>query len=326
MTHDPENPDLDIPQFVESPEVESIPDDRPGMAQPVAAPTPVTPRPPAVAPRQPTTSVLSSALLMIVGGAIAAGGYGLARVFAPPGAPGEVNAGKVAPLPPDVVKPEDLRSLAERVDQLKAAQDRMSQSMANQPSIQPEIDKQNDRIDQVARKVDELPTRFDSIEQKMQTIAKFEPADARIESLNKRIDDLAREANARTDESKPVATNTATPADTKPAPTDVNVEGEAMEQAADLFEARKYAEARDAFVKLQTVYPDDARVWYYSALANGFATGEWRGETERMVNVGLVKEKAGRPDSAKVDAVFANLTSATGKDWLAGYRQRIGAR
>ena len=88
-------------------------------------------------------------------------------------------------------------------------------------------------------------------------------------------------------------------------------------------EFRKYPEARDAFVKLQAASPNDARVWYLAAIANGFATGVWVGETEKMVNTGLDKEKAGQPSSGRVDSTVAFLTPATGKSWLADYRKRI---
>ena len=102
------------------------------------------------------------------------------------------------------------------------------------------------------------------------------------------------------------------------------MEGQAMEQAADLFKQGRFAEAKAAFTRLQSVYPDDARVWYFSALANGLASRSWQGESERLVKVGVEKEKAGSPDHAKIDAVFANLTTTSGKDWLAYYRKGAG--
>jgi len=95
-----------------------------------------------------------------------------------------------------------------------------------------------------------------------------------------------------------------------------------MAQAVDLFKRGKNLEAKDAFARLQTATPDDARVWYYSALANGLATRDWKGESERLVTTGVEKEKAGSPDKAKIDAAFAELTTNTGKDWLSYFRSR----
>ena len=69
-------------------------------------------------------------------------------------------------------------------------------------------------------------------------------------------------------------------------------------------------------------HPDDARVWYYSALANGLATKQWKGETEELVNKGVDCEKSGNPAAAEIDAAFSNLTKANGQDWLAYYRKR----
>jgi hypothetical protein len=37
---------------------------------------------------------------------------------------------------------------------------------------------------------------------------------------------------------------------------------------------------------------------------------------------GMAREKAGKPEKAKIDAAFSDLTTATGKDWLAFYRNR----
>jgi hypothetical protein len=96
-----------------------------------------------------------------------------------------------------------------------------------------------------------------------------------------------------------------------------------MSQAVDLFKKGKFLEAKDAFARLQAVVPDDPRVWYFSALSNGLATRDWKGETERLVNTGIAKEKAGMTDKAKIDAAFADLTDNTGKAWLSYYRNKV---
>ncbi len=93
--------------------------------------------------------------------------------------------------------------------------------------------------------------------------------------------------------------------------------------AIKLFQERRYTEALGAFRTLTQVDPDDARTWYYAALAAGFATGQWRGETEELVNKGVERERAGTPTNAEIDATFADLTASNGRDWLAYYRQRV---
>ena len=166
-----------------------------------------------------------------------------------------------------------------------------------------------------------MPARLDSLTQKVEAASKgegFAPA-PKVDAIDKKVGDLAQAVDALKAElagPEPGPDHRAAPRPPR-RPADVNVEGQAMEQAVDLFKQGKYAEAKDAFARLQAAYPDDARVWYFSALANGLATRDWKGESERLVKVGVAKEKAGSPDKAKIDAAFAGLTADNGKDWLA---------
>ena len=104
---------------------------------------------------------------------------------------------------------------------------------------------------------------------------------------------------------------------------------EATKKALDLgagttlFDKGDYAGALAVFETLGREFPDDARVWYFTALAQGLATGQWRGETLELVSKGIDREKAGTPTAAEINAAFSRLTSATGKDWLAFYRQHV---
>jgi predicted Zn-dependent protease len=100
----------------------------------------------------------------------------------------------------------------------------------------------------------------------------------------------------------------------------VGVADAAMGQGVDLFKAGKYKEASDVFRKLTESNPDDARVWYYAALSRGSATKDWGGETTRLVEKGIEREKAGTPDSAKIDSVFTDLNAAF-RPWLDAYRK-----
>ena len=91
------------------------------------------------------------------------------------------------------------------------------------------------------------------------------------------------------------------------------------------FEKKQYKEAFESFSNLAQSKPEDARVWYYDARARGFATGDWKGETEKLVMRGVDREKAGSPPKPEIDEAFKGLTHETGKDWLSFYRRRATA-
>ena len=97
-----------------------------------------------------------------------------------------------------------------------------------------------------------------------------------------------------------------------------------LQAGVDYFQKKNYAKASEIFAGLSKTRPDDARVWYYAALLRGLATRDWKGETERLVTQGVDREKAGKPSKSQIDAAFADLTTETGKDWLAFYRRRAG--
>ncbi|MBX6314705.1 MAG: hypothetical protein IRY99_17590, partial [Isosphaeraceae bacterium] len=108
----------------------------------------------------------------------------------------------------------------------------------------------------------------------------------------------------------------------RPASEALNLSSGPLARGIELFQDRKYSEARDIFQQLQQSHPDDARVWYYSALARGFATNDWTGETQRLAERGVERERAGTPDSAAIDKALAGLTKATGKEWLDYFRRQ----
>jgi hypothetical protein len=95
-----------------------------------------------------------------------------------------------------------------------------------------------------------------------------------------------------------------------------------LQPGTELFRQKKYDQASEAFDSLTRSKPDDARVWYFAALSRGFATRDWKGQTEKLVNEGVEREKAGTPEKSQIDSAFADLTAETGKDWLAFYRRR----
>jgi hypothetical protein len=100
----------------------------------------------------------------------------------------------------------------------------------------------------------------------------------------------------------------------------VEVSLASLVQGNALLKAGMYKEASDYFRKLTESNPGDARVWYFAAVSRGSATKDWVGETKRMVEKGIEREKAGSPDRAKIDAAFNDLFP-TVKPWLEGYRK-----
>lgn len=92
---------------------------------------------------------------------------------------------------------------------------------------------------------------------------------------------------------------------------------------AALFREGKYAAAREVFLDLVQNEPDDARLWYFAALAHGMSSGDWTGEAGRMVRKGMASEQKGSPKRSDIDATFAELTKEQGKQWLDEWRKRI---
>lgn len=324
MSQEPEHPDNDSPQFEPSPSP-----DQPGSPPPAGAPgSPGAPQPSLGAQqsapaKQSTVSIMSTVTMSVAVAGLIIGGIALYRVFSPPKPPGETSG----PPPGDMVKSDDFKKLTDRVDKMSSDVDQNKKQISNRPDYGPQMKLLNDRLNELTQTVTQMPAQFDSINQKLGTVSKIEESNSsnRVDGIDKRVTEMNHAVDAlRADVAAIQRSSNGSGGSGKI--DDAKVDVLALEQAIDLFKSKKYGEARAAFVRLQTIFPNDARVWYYSALANGFSSGQWLGDTERMVNTGLEKEKAGQPESATIDAVFAGLTPETGKDWLASYRKRIGAR
>jgi hypothetical protein len=96
-----------------------------------------------------------------------------------------------------------------------------------------------------------------------------------------------------------------------------------MALGIDLLQRGQHATAREVFLRLQVARPDDARVWYFSALAEGLTSGDWNGEAKRLAEKGLECERAGHPSTATIDAALATRTPIKGEDWIASIRRRV---
>jgi hypothetical protein len=181
------------------------------------------------------------------------------------------------------------------------------------------VDLLSRKIDSLGSRVNSLPGRVDQYSRKIITLtADMESMRNEVASLRNNIHTSASAEKPSDKGEKPKALVPSEPA--REIPPSVRL----LQAGVDFFQKKDYAEASEIFAGLSNAQPDDARVWYYAALSRGLATRDWKGETERLVTQGVDREKAGKPDKSRIDAAFADLTSETGKDWLAFYRRRAG--
>jgi TolA-binding protein len=171
-----------------------------------------------------------------------------------------------------------------------------------------------------------LRTKIDDLVKESQRLA---PLPATFQSLRQRVDALDKGLNALHTEvaaiPKQLDASFKALKDaiaSRPAPDRVNPADIARDLGVALFREGKYAGARDIFLALVQSFPNDARFWYFAALANGLTSGEWTGESERLVRRGLECEQGGKPKRAEIDAQFSTLTKEQGKDWLEEWRKR----
>jgi tetratricopeptide (TPR) repeat protein len=190
----------------------------------------------------------------------------------------------------------DVKRLAERLGERIDA--------LPQPPAPPDLAPLQERLEALSKQIEAIPE-----------------LSTKLTELSDRVDALARELEATRTELAELKKPRPQP---EPASEPMPEENDPLlENSATLFRQGQYAQALTILRKLQEKTPDDARVWYYSALAHGLANRQWSaGETIAWISRGIEREKAGTPDRATIDAAFADLTVPTGKDWLASYRQR----
>jgi TolA-binding protein len=215
--------------------------------------------------------------------------------------------------------------LSGKLDQLRSRVDSLPKA-SPAPDIEPlkakvsTVDELSRKVQTLEERLNDLPKRIDQEGNQIATLT------ARVDEVRNRMDNLRDEAGSANrntsgtrEAMKPVAETIDELAQAAGEPA-----GTSFGTGAELFRQKKYKEANDFFSNLVKAEPEDARAWYYAALARGFATGDWKGETERLVNRGVEREKAGTPPKSEIDSTFAGLTTETGKDWLAFFRRRAG--
>ena len=171
-----------------------------------------------------------------------------------------------------------------------------------------------------------LRTRIDDLVKESQ---KLSPLAATFDSLRQRVDALDKGQNALRTEVAAVPKQLDASLNalkdamaSRSAPVQVSPADITRELGAALFRDGKYPAARDVFLTLVQVYPNDARLWYFAALANGLTSEKWAGDTEDMVRKGLACEQRGSPKGSDINAQFSTLTKEQGKDWLGEWRKR----
>ena len=202
------------------------------------------------------------------------------------------------------------RELARLEDRLNARTNAPPAPLA--PPAPPDLASLRTRIDDLVKesqRLSPLPATFESLRQRADALEKgLNALRTEVTAAPKRIDaslNALKDAMASRSASDQVS------------PADI-----ARDLGAVLFYDGKYPAAREVFLTLVQNYPNDARLWYFAALANGLTTGDWTGESERMMRQGLACEHRGSPKRPDIEAQFSTLTSEQGKNWLQEWRKR----
>ena len=213
---------------------------------------------------------------------------------------------------------DQVRNLTARFDTLRQRIDAMSMP---RDTNSPDLAALRVRMDEFSRSIDEmkeLPHRFREMQARQD----------RLEAETKsRQDRPANEAGRAPPAPNPPVVASPRP-EVEPAviPTPAanpGPAGDALAEGMSLFKKGAYSQAEAVFHGLRQTSPQDARVWYFSALANGLSTGRWEGEARSFVVQGADRERAGLPATSVIDSAFADLSPAAGKEWLASYRKQL---
>lgn len=247
------------------------------------------------------------------------------------------------PLNANIARASDLKTLGGRIDKLALETSGLKAQFDSQPKPDecPSLTALQIKVAELTKLADEVAP----------LTGKIGRSDSRIESLNLLLNGIQQDVEAlktkvfKTAEVSPTTPQPTAIASLGPLPTSATrsnerheaskpvlresfseVSRQALDRGAELFRQEKYKEAFETFSRLELSNPDDARIWYFAALSRGLATRVWGNGTEQLVERGIECERAGTPQATDIDATFRELTSATGKDWLGAYRQRVKDR
>jgi hypothetical protein len=244
-------------------------------------------------------------------------------------------AGKQAAGDPDAASPN---SMANEDPQL--SKDQIQQLYARFAVLQQRVDAMSTPVDTNPSDLASIHVKLGELSDKVEGVASLPE---RIRRMEDRLDGVQGEMKGLRDQlttkagrvvapSRPVAAPDrkveliAAPAPAPSPPTDAGSPDETLASGIDLFKKGLYTKADEVFGKLRASKSKDARAWYFSALAHGFATGQWEGETRTFVVQGADREREGSPPASQIDSAVAGLSPAQGKDWLASYRAQLAKR
>jgi TolA-binding protein len=208
------------------------------------------------------------------------------------------------------------------------------------------IDALQQRLDHIQGPRDQTPPDVHTLQIKIGELSRTmdEVADlpSRVQRINKRLEDLSQQIKivkdrekAREDDelNKPVVVVDKAPnvlssspapfAGSQPLTAETETPDAALEQAIQLFKLGQYPIAANILAQLRKTHPEDARVWYFSALANGLTTGQWDGSTRQFAEKGAQREREGTPPRSVIDRSLDGVTRTQGSDWLRSFRGRM---
>jgi TolA-binding protein len=228
---------------------------------------------------------------------------------------------------PKAMANPDAQAMKDQIQQLYSRfatiQQRVDAMATPRDTNPPELAALRIRVDELSSKADEVasfPGRARSIEDRLDRLQ------AEVKGLRDQLSAEKAKSTARAPSMSSPDPKVELVAATPPSIDPGSADDAMMAEATALFKKGLYTRADEVFRKLQASRPKDARVWYFSALAHGFATGQWDGETRRFVVQGADRERAGLPPAPRIDSAFAELSPAQGKDWLASYRSQLVKR
>lgn len=200
---------------------------------------------------------------------------------------------------------KDLDALSKRLDQLqRQIADRTSPEIEPLQNRVAALEGLPKTVQDLSNRLDELTARLGATEQEI----KLFHNDAELQSLRGEATTQQKRVEAE-----------ASSASTKP-----ELQAK-LDNAIGSFRDEQYQEARRLFDDLRGEFPEDARVWYYSALSTGLTTGQWQTTADRFAREGMDRERLGHPDRKVIDEALKGLNTRTGKDWIDAYRRRARA-
>ncbi len=278
--------------------------------------------------------VLAGNILFFLGGGLA--GWAVARKGAVRTEPAATGATDTALR--DVVRAIDARASGSAVDALSS---RIGEMRADLGTLGRELARLDGRLNTRTEPapaahaspaapappdLSPLQARIDDLVKESRKLA---PMPATFEALRRRLDAVDRGLNALQADvaAVPKQLDASLMAlkgameSRSPAPEPVSPGDLGRDLGAALFRQGKYSAARDVFLTVGQNYPNDARIWYYAALASGLTSGDWAGESVVLVRRGIACEQKGSPKRPDIDAQFAALTKEQGKEWLDEWRK-----